>query len=658
MKASKILAGMSAMALAASMLSALPVSAANPANGLPEDSAFANNYNEDGYLLLFGYEKDDDGNVVSEDPIPGTYYETAKDASFVCGVKYTIVADDETAQIIANRNDPEVEEKTWIGGGFGFQAKNGDADYDKTNNWVSFGEWASAGEKDFNLEPVEGEANTFTLEYKGDKPLFTKDDNTCALWIQSWGEGNFTITDIELYELEEQPIGNAYIALGANSKYSIAADTSEEAEGQIVLSDWQWGDDTQTWGHYAGIAAPDFTSDFQSIQEAWDAFAAKLDEGRTPTGVTLTGDGPFGFGYNSTEEQFDEETGESLGFWKQTSAVKNDETGKYELVITDIPLGEPTEKEEGEEQQLQADPDADVDVDGEGDDGEAGEAETKTEFEGAKFYDPGWGWGYDNVGDEFILSNVTWAFNYGEEEVIGSWNTFNSALADYKTTDEDGNEVDNAAHSVDVGPENAVVYLDREFEISVDFAQELAKIWYLAPTIVFNEAPEGDLNDLYEVSVRCEINDAEYEVDAAKPEEPNVDKEGNPVTIWNEGTGPYSSDIAGRTYGGCNEWAAKATYIGESAFGTDFVANNDGTYTGGEGPVNGVERVKYFITISEKEQPVDESTPDSSTADSTPESTTESTPEGGTNPGTGTAALATVGVALAAAAFVVSKKRK
>ena len=37
--------------------------------------------------------------------------------------------------------------------------------------------------------------------------------------------------------------------------------------------------------------------------------------------------------------------------------------------------------------------------------------------------------------------------------------------------DDDGNEVVNAAHSVDVGPENAVVYLDREFEISVDFAQ-------------------------------------------------------------------------------------------------------------------------------------------------------------------------------------------
>ncbi|MBR1764850.1 MAG: NPXTG-anchored protein [Ruminococcus sp.] len=598
MKASKFLAGMSAAALCASMLAALPAGAANPASEVKDGPAYDA---EAGVFTLYDSVMDEEGKnpVKDEDgkytAAEGSYYETALDASFVSGFKVTMVVDDATEETIQSMLNGGSE---WIGGGFGYQAKNEDSAKDK--NWESFGEWSIVeGVKPYAIKNVGDK--TYTLEYNGEEPLFSKDDYACKIWIQCWSEANFTITDLEIFELEEQPIGNAYVSVGADSKYIVAAATSEEATGTIKLNNWEWAtndDGTQAnWGHYAGLDAPDFTSDNQTAAEAWALFTEKLDEGKTPTGVTITGDANFGFGYNDVN-----------GNWVQDKTpVLNEETGKYELVLTDICLTAPEAEAEEEANEEQADA-------GE----EATETEEKTASFGCKFFDPSWGWVAQD-GDEVTTANVTWAFNYGEEELTGSWNTF---------------FYDAEQITDDITAQTATVFLDREFEISDTFTSDIAKVWFAAPTLVFDEPfGDSDPNDLYEVKVRCEINGDEYEIDPSI----KTDDKGNIVYLWAEDTGNNSKANTARTYGGYNEWADK------------YIAADD---------LAAVESIKYYITVSEKEQPED-SSEDESVPESTPESTAESTPDNtGSNPATGTAALATVGLALAGAAFVVSKKRK
>lgn len=609
MKASKFLAGMSAAALCASMLAALPAGAANPASEVKDGPAYDA---EAGVFTLYDSVMDEEGKnpVKDEDgkytAAEGSYYETALDASFVSGFKVTMVVDDATEETIQSMLNGGSE---WIGGGFGYQAKNEDSAKDK--NWESFGEWSIVeGVKPYAIKNVGDK--TYTLEYNGEEPLFSKDDYACKIWIQCWSEANFTITDLEIFELEEQPIGNAYVSVGADSKYTVAADTSEEATGKITLSDWEWGDESETWGHWATIDrdALDFST---GTAEDFAKLTEKLDEGRTPTGLTITGDAPFGFGYNATEQQVDDKGDPKVkddgspDYWAQSDATLNEETGKYELVVTNICLDAPEAEAEAEAEEEAKEEQADA---GE----EEGEA-AGPKF-GCMFFDSNWGWGSHDITE----INISWVLNYGEEEKTGSWNTF---------------FYDAEQITPDITAQTATVFLDREFEISDTFTSDIAKVWFAAPTLVFDEPfGDSDPNDLYEVKVRCEINGDEYEIDPSI----KTDDKGNIVYLWAEDTGNNSKANTARTYGGYNEWADK------------YIAADD---------LAAVESIKYYITVSEKEQPEDESSVDESTPESTPESTAESTPDNtGSNPATGTAALATVGLALAGAAFVVSKKRK
>ena len=275
MKASKFLAGMSAAALVASMLAALPAGAATPASEVTDGPAYDA---DNGVFTLYDSVMDEDGkNPVKDDDgnytaVEGSYFETALDASFVSGFKVTMVVDDATEETIQSMLNGGSE---WIGGGFGYQAKNEDSSKDK--NWETFGEWSIVeGVKPYALKPVEGQDKTYTLEYNGEEPLFSKDDYACKIWIQCWSEANFTITDLEIFELEEQPIGNAYVSFGGDSKFMQAAATSEEATGKITLSNWEWGDESETWGHWATIdrAALDFSA---GTAEDYAKLTAKLD---------------------------------------------------------------------------------------------------------------------------------------------------------------------------------------------------------------------------------------------------------------------------------------------------------------------------------------------------------------------------------------------
>ncbi len=612
MKASKFLAGMSAAALVASMLAALPAGAANPVSKLD-----APEYDEaNGVFTLYKTELEDPDNeesdrIVSKD----SYIKDPVDLAHVCGFKLTLTVDQETSDVIMRRRafkeDPEnnPEEKGWVGGGWGINSdstgwakiEKPNEDGDMNHEWASF---ENDGKKSFGLEPVEGEENTYTLEFKGDDPLFTKDETFAQLWIQNWGMGEFEVVDLEVYQIEELPIGTAYVSLGADSWEAKLEDPAYSVEFSTADG---WG-----WCENAGT---DILDEFKAAITADGKTTADVDNVTAMITCEGLADKP-------EAEEANEQGGEDAGDAEDTEeeavafpgkfGYNSDEADNYlwtevvptdnKAVLTNILFDAVPESSEGA-------------GDGHGPWFTIGGNEETGHKYKIDFYI-----NYKSTGDPHEGMWIPQEFDEEGKVTKEGWNTYCYDL-DQK--------------SGDVTEQTSFVYLDREFEIGAAFAQEINKVWFVAPTIVFDE-PFGDSapNDLYEVKVRCEINGEEYKIDPSI----KTDDNGNIVYLWAEATGNNAATNTARTYGGYNEWADK--YIGQAG-------------------LENIESIKYYVTVSEKEQPED-----SSEDESVPESTTESTPEstapqgGGSNPGTGTAALATVGIALAGAAFVVSKKRK
>ncbi len=496
MNVRKLFAGMTTAALAASLVAVIPASA----NPYPTSSVEGLTYDQaSGCVSVFKSQSEGEGDdavtvrdenglaVAAEDSM----IDSPKDLARITGFKFTLKADDYTEDLIQDILDGD---DTWIGGGIGYQ--------DDDNNWKQVGEWTIVeGVKDFNLQPTD-EKGVYTLEYNAEAPFFAKTDSYANIWIQDWSDekngAQFDIIDFDLTFAEVTPVGQAYIGLGADSTYLAPGETTEATEGQITWSNWTWGDETETWGSYSAISAPDFT-----VEDGAELFFAKAEEGRTPSGVLLTGDAPFGFGYNGTDGEW-HQTDNNAGVLVPTL---NEETGKYELFITDINLVTEAENE--------------------GD---------KT-F-GAKFFDPAWGW----VAQDIKPVNVTWALTYEPEEVKGSWNT--------------------GSFTSDVEQSIVPVYLDEPFVVEAKFNQTMNKVWWLSPTVVFDaDFPEGlTPNELLSAHIECEVNGEAYELDPSIKVDPATKE---PIYLWAEQTDDHAATNTARTMGGYNEWADK--FLGQAA---------------------------------------------------------------------------------------------
>ena len=206
MKIRKIFAGMSAAAIMASMMTVVPASAANPKStveGVVYDEA---NGIWQYYITDLKDKDDKSSRYVTDD----SYFESAKDLAKINGVKITFTVDDETEKLLEGRIAGT--EETWVGGGFGVNSNS--------TGWKQFGEWGPVLDdtKEGFVVFVDEEAdNTWSISYKQDDPIFTKKEEYGQVWMQSWGAGNFTVTDIEFTEVEVEPIASAYIAFGANA---------------------------------------------------------------------------------------------------------------------------------------------------------------------------------------------------------------------------------------------------------------------------------------------------------------------------------------------------------------------------------------------------------------------------------------------------------
>ena len=293
---------------------------------------------------------------------------------------------------------------------------------------------------------------------------------------------------------DSSTLGHAYIAFGADTVY-IQPGALSELSGTVTLCT----DDSGDWNSFIDT----------NTSVDYDALMEINDEGATPTGIYLTGTKAFGFGYNSLDKDDD-----GNPVWVQVEATEADDDGVYSLTITDMDLTE--------------------------------------DFCGDMFYDVNWGWG----GSDFKNLEISYNLMYGEEEVLGSWNTYYY----------DANQV-----SADVTQTEVDFANGTEFTLEADFATPLSYAWFVAPTLVFDSLPaleDGQTYaDLYDVDVKLYVDGDEVTIDETAGD-----------LMWAEATGDNAVDCTARVYGGYNEWGSK--YVDESVF-------------------EGASSIKYVITISE-----------------------------------------------------------
>jgi len=200
-----------------------------------------------------------------------------------------------------------------------------------------------------------------------------------------------------------------------------------------------------------------------------------------------------------------------------------------------------------------------------------------------------------------------------------------------------------------VKEDTAEVYSGKEFTLTAYIGDEIDKMWFIAPTVVFGEefGKDEDINSRYEVSVALKIDDVDVKIDDTAKK----DDDGNPVYLWAEDTGANSKSKTARLLGGYNEWADK--FVDGASF-------------------KGAHKVSYTITVTDTAEPEGETNTegetnkdgekekdtekDTKTTEKTEEKKTEGTGTTTGNPKTA-AVLGLGAIALAGAAAVVAKKR-
>lgn len=174
MKISKILAGMSAAALAASMMSLA---------AFADETATVKADLTGGTVSLID-EKDDDGVVTKTGVLTGTNVKL----SDVCGIDVNVTVGADSAA--------KIEAGDWIGGGLGYNSES--------TGWASK-EWSfQEGAKD--VTGVKAADGSYDFVLKGTDPVFADTDTYAQVWLQNWSTKDFTFNAFTLLDKDGNPI--------------------------------------------------------------------------------------------------------------------------------------------------------------------------------------------------------------------------------------------------------------------------------------------------------------------------------------------------------------------------------------------------------------------------------------------------------------------
>jgi hypothetical protein len=174
MKISKILAGMSAAALAASMMSLA---------AFADETATVKADLTGGTVSLID-EKDDDGVVTKTGVLTGTNVKL----SDVCGIDVNVTVGADSAA--------KIEAGDWIGGGLGYNSES--------TGWDST-EWSfQEGAKD--VTGVKADDGSYDFVLKGTDPVFADTDTFAQVWLQNWTTEDFTFNSFTLLDKDGNPL--------------------------------------------------------------------------------------------------------------------------------------------------------------------------------------------------------------------------------------------------------------------------------------------------------------------------------------------------------------------------------------------------------------------------------------------------------------------
>lgn len=259
MKISKILAGMSAAALAASMMSLA---------AFADETATVKADLTGGTVSLID-EKDDDGVVTKTGVLTGTNVKL----SDVCGIDVNVTVGADSAA--------KIEAGDWIGGGLGYNSES--------TGWASK-EWSfQDGAKD--VTGVKAADGSYDFVLKGTDPVFADTDTFAEVWLQNWSTNDFTFNAFTLLDKDGNPIlvVESDKAQGGNtvdlSEYKKQTEVTLNGEGRSVSDSGKvrinikhpWVDDAtfnlvDDWSVFAGADAIAVTVDISNVTDAFNAY--------------------------------------------------------------------------------------------------------------------------------------------------------------------------------------------------------------------------------------------------------------------------------------------------------------------------------------------------------------------------------------------------
>lgn len=248
MKISKILAGMSAAALAASMMSLA---------AFADETATVKADLTGGTVSLID-EKDDDGVVTKTGVLTGTNVKL----SDVCGIDVNVTVGADSAA--------KIEAGDWIGGGLGYNSES--------TGWAST-EWSfQEGAKD--VTGVKADDGSYDFVLKGTDPVFAQ------VWLQNWTTEDFTFNAFTLLDKDGNPllVVESDKAQGGNTVDLSAYDATEvtlAGNGKAKVDTGKvrvnvnnpWGEDVDkliTPADFEGVDAIAVTAEFDAITDPVD----------------------------------------------------------------------------------------------------------------------------------------------------------------------------------------------------------------------------------------------------------------------------------------------------------------------------------------------------------------------------------------------------
>lgn len=262
MKISKILAGMSAAALAASMMSL--VAFADETTTVKADLT--------GGTISLIDEKDDNGDLKKTGVLTGTNVKLAD----ICGVDINVTVGADSAA--------KIEAGDWIGGGLGYNSES--------TGWDST-EWSfKEGAKD--VTGVKAADGSYDFVLKGTDPVFADTDTFAQVWLQNWTTEDFTFNAFTLLDKDGNPllVVESDKAQGGNtvdlSEYKKQTEVTLNGEGQSTSDGGKvrinikhpWCDDAHKaafnlvddWSVFAGADAIAVTVDISNVTDAFNAY--------------------------------------------------------------------------------------------------------------------------------------------------------------------------------------------------------------------------------------------------------------------------------------------------------------------------------------------------------------------------------------------------